>query len=215
MTIWQLEQFKKVEYDDPVNRNRLLAVGAVFTLLLVITVVWAARARGSQPSASQRTLVAPLGYCNADDVRPCILAFSLDTDNNMLVSLRVPDRLYPNFYLTITRAGEVHRYECEEVSGSATLRTCTGTSLFPGEPLQFSLIAIGNDHVLAAGNFAIIGLLLFTPEVETTATLSTLEPPADTAAPDATQPPIFVIPTPTPRPSYPNPSSPSPSYPNP
>jgi len=71
------------------------------------------------------------------------------------------------------------------------------------------MISSSDDHVLAEGNFSIIGLLLVTPNVTAT---STAEPePAGTSTPFLLN--ILTPPGTETFPSYPNPSYPNPSYP--
>ena len=102
-------------------------------------------------------------------------------------------------------------YECEEVEDLPNTVRCIGRELFPGELMKFTLIAEGDEQVLAEGQFAIIGLLLSTPIAEV------IETPAATEVPmeDVLTPIVPGKNTPVPTatlPSYPNPD---PGYPNP
>lgn len=192
------------------NRNRLVVgiVAAIVMLLVLIVAgirLW--RSTRETPHAGQKVLVARLGYCGAEDIGPCIVSFSQDEDGNMLVNLLVPSSRFPNFYLTISREGEpVYRYECEEVEDFPTNVYCIGETMFPGELLRFTLISNKDNHVLAEGQFAIIGLLLSTPVA------GALEPTIRPGSAIKTPTPMFlevltpVAATPTvPSTSYPNP----------
>lgn len=124
----------------------------------------------------------------------------------MQVDVLVPSSAFPDFYLTISQEGQSYLYECEESEDSRTQIQCVGAELFPGELLQFSLVAIKDERVLAEGQFAIIGLLL-----------STQVAGAFDVTPASGSPTPVRTPTPTATlPSYPNPTSyPNPSYRNP
>lgn len=192
------------------NRNRLIAGLAVLAVLIILVIVGLgfrlARLK-NPPQASKRALVSELTYCNSNDNRPCIVSFSLDADNTMLVNILTPDSPYPDFYLKISNAYEEHKYECQPVEGFPTNVYCTGMEMYPGTVLHFVIISSDAERVLAEGSFAIIGLLLATPGVEVTETALATEV-SGTAGPTEFPTPILLgSPTPT-RPSYPNPSYP-------
>jgi hypothetical protein len=190
--------------------------GAVVLLILIIAgVVYLLSLLKTQPQAKQRTLISELVYCNSHDLRPCIVSFSVDADGNMLVNLLIPASNYPDFYLTISDGEVVNRYKCEQVEDFPTNVYCTGAEMVPGKPLQFNIIVLEDETILAEGNFAIIGLLLPNPEEEATETAlatGTFDP-FETPTPFLLE---FPAPSPTLRvtatrtPSYPNPTS----YPN-
>ena len=199
------------------NRSRLILAGVGLFVVLVIILagvgIW--RLRNAPSSANQKTLILKLGYCSSEDIKPCIVSFSQDGNGNMLVNVLVPSSSFPNFYLIINREVEEHHYECEKVKGVPNNFTCIGREMFPGEPLQFILVSTKDNTVLAEGSFAILGLMLATPEAETTGLAANLE----TAQPTESSTPFLLeilTPVPTPTDSfYPNPSYPNPSYPNP
>ena len=197
------------------NRNRLIPAVAAGVLLLTVTIIGMARLRNGPPEASKRTLVAELGYCGAEGPRPCIESFLQDADGYLQVHVLVPNRKYPEFFLTINRAGDLQRYLCQKDDEVPVKRTCLGRNMPLGELLEFSLIAFADEQVLANGQFAIIGLLLNTPSVETA------EVPAMTEVVVLETDPPLVLDFPTPfgppgstatDPSYPNPGT---SYPDP
>ena len=130
----------------------------------------------------------------------------------MLVNLLIPASNYPDFYLTISDGEVVNSYECEQVEDFPTNVYCTGAEMHPGEPLQFNIIALEDETILAEGNFAIIGLQLPNPAEEATETALATE----TFDSFGTPTPLlldFLTPSPTLRvtatrtPSYPNPTS--------
>jgi len=192
-----------------------ILITAVFITLCGFGIQW--WRKNHQPQAHQRQLISSLAYCDSNDAKPCIVSFSVDADGNMLVSLLIPDSSYPDFYLTISTDNGLNKYKCQRVKNFPTNVTCTGTEMYPGTALKFTLISIKDDIVLAEGTFAIIGLLLPNPDAETTATLTTESPTPillEILTPLAIQP-FSRIPTPTElTPSYPNPTSyPNSSYP--
>jgi hypothetical protein len=197
-----------------VNQKRLI-VGVVIFIALVLCVCASVSIgvqwwrKGHQPSNSKRMLILNLPYCGTNGDKPCIESFSVDADGKMLVSLLTPTSTYPDFYLTIGNGTITNKYECQKVEDFPTHIYCTGAEMYPGEALQFTLISMADETVLAEGRFAIIGLLLPNPQEEGTATLLFTEAPAATEAPTDTPTPILIeIFTPTPDvTSYPNPTS--------
>jgi len=155
--------------------------------------------------------VSNLAYCTDEQVKPCVVSFGLDADNNMLVNLLLPDLSFPNFYLKITR-GEINiSYECQRTAASPNNAYCIGENIPPGEVLQMMLISTKDDTLLAEGSLSIIGLAFPTLEsVISTAMPTTSPEPTSTdffdfVLPTAITPPVE-FPT---QPSYPS----NPSYP--
>jgi len=207
-------------YDEVcVNRNHLIAGLAGLALLCILNMAGIGnllfREMNKPSPASKRVLVTELTYCNSNDIKPCIVSFRLDTDNNMLVDILTLDSAYPDFYLKINNAYEENLYRCQPEEDAPLNVDCIGREMYPGESLHFVLISSSDERVLAEGNFAIIGLLLATPgggATETATPTETSEPASElTDAPPT--PPLLIIPTPTRSipltitPSYPNPSS--------
>ena len=203
------------------NRNRLIA-GIVAILLVVLVgagVWWFVRAINQSRQTNQRPFVVRLGYCGAEETRPCIASFSQGVRDKMLVEILIPSSAFPDFYLTISKEGEAYLYDCKKVGTSRTRVHCVGQRMQPGEALQFTIIATEDSSVLAEGSFPIIGLLLVAPGIEVAEAITATESPT----PFLSQRLTPVVRTPTPAaiatatlPSYPNPSYPNPtSYPNP
>jgi hypothetical protein len=188
-----------------VNRNRLIAglgLLAVFIIIGIIGIRLSLLSRTPTEQAGKRTLIIELAYCNSNNLKPCIVSFGLYVDGRMRIDINTPAISYPNSYLTIGSASETNRYECKKKPDNPTQVVCTGPQMYPGEILQFTLLASDDDRVLAEGKFAIIGLLMFTPGPEATETLEPTETPTPTP---------LTIPTATRRtrgtgtPAYPNP----------
>jgi hypothetical protein len=202
-----------------------LILGISISALLVIVIGSGSflfnKWKSSQASLDKRFPLQRLSYCSSNQVMPCIVSFSLDSDSNMIVSLLTTGAFYPDFYLKIKQGEEPHIYNCQKVNKFATSVYCTGATLPLGEVFQFSIFSLNEDVLLAEGNFPIIGLALGTPEVALSPTSGTPFTPSPTE--ELLQTPTLVgatpistsTPTPTLNPSYPNPTSRTPSYPNP
>ena len=186
------------------TRTRLIA-GIAILSLLILTISGAFLLRrnrtSNQARVEQRFPLQDLDYCHSDQVTPCIVSFGLDAEGNMLVSFLTAGAFYPDFYLKIkTEMGE-HTYVCEKAYKFATSVYCTGKAMPVGLALQFLIISLNEEVLLAQGSFPIIGMALVTP-IDFTA-------PTETATPTST----LIVGTPpevtaTPSPSYP-------SYPGP
>lgn len=176
------------------NPNRLVVGVAIFVAISILLGYGLLKLRPEQPRASQRAPIAGLGYCDSNDVRPCIVSFSLDSDGNMLVNVLVPGTSFPKFYLKIAHAKGESMYECKKVEGFPANFYCIGQEMHPGEKLQFMIFSREGDILIAEGDFTIVGLALSTPEVA-------LPTPTIDLTVSPTPDPLK---TPTPN-SYPNP----------
>lgn len=186
-------------------------IGAVVLVALILLLTYGLiQGRKGQPRAGQKSPLIELSYCNSDNVRPCIVSFSLDSDGNMLVNILAPGPSFPAFYLKIVHEKGESLYECQKVENFPSNVYCTGETMQVGKILQFLLLSKNEDTILAEGSFAIIGLALPTPENQLTVS-PTLTPTEEQGLTTATPTRVKA----TPSPSYPNPQypNPSPSYP--
>jgi hypothetical protein len=150
-----------------VNRKRLI-LGVSILVLILLTIsglIFFREWRRSQTHVDQRFPLQELKYCSSSPVTPCVVSFSQDADGNMLVSFLTEGAFYPDFYLKITAGETDHIYVCQKVNTFATSVYCTGKILAVGEVLQFFVISLNEDIVLAQGNFPIIGIALAGPVV--------------------------------------------------
>jgi hypothetical protein len=159
--------------EDYVNRNRLivgLVILAVFTTLVIIGSISLLRPWNSKPAETgQREPLAGLSYCSSDQIRPCVLSFSLDANGNMIINI-LADRQATNVYLKVRQGERETIYPCEKVEGISTSLACTGAKMPVGEAFSFVLVSTEEDIALAEGTFPIIGLGIATPEVFVTPT---------------------------------------------
>ena len=188
------------------DRNRLIAGVAVAVALIIMLIYGLVQWRKGQARASQRAPLSELAYCSSDDIRPCIVSFSLTSDGDMLINILTPEASFPAFYIKIIHEGGESIYACQKVEKFLANVYCIGAIMQIGKVLQFLLISTSDDELLAEGSIAIIGLALPTPEAQLTAS-PTQEGALGTFTPTGVSS--------TPSPSYPNPPypNPSPSYP--
>ena len=186
---------------DDVNRNRLIlgiSISIVLVILISGLVLWRQSQRG-QARVDQRFPLQGLKYCSPSPVTPCVVSFSLDAKGNMLVSFLTDGAFYPDFYLKIKAGKEEHIYVCEKVNTFSTSVYCTGKAMPVGEVLQFFIISLNEDVVLAQGNFPIIGMALAAPGDYLPPTPTNTASPTDDLIPETTPSPSY--------PSYPGPGS--------
>jgi hypothetical protein len=151
-----------------VNRNRYSAGVAIFVLLILIIVgliLLRAELQTRQTQVNQREPLQGLGYCDSNQVTPCIVSFSGDADGKMLVNILTEGPSFPDFYLKIKHSQGESIYPCREVQRLSTSMYCTGRALPLGEVFQFFILSIDDNSLLAQGNFSIIGMALSTVEI--------------------------------------------------
>jgi hypothetical protein len=136
---------------DHVNRKRLiLGISITILLILIISgVAWFKGKQSGQAEVSRRFPLQRLGYCSSDQVTPCIVSFSLDSDGKMLVNFLTTGAFYPDFYLKIKQGDVQHIYGCRKASTFATSVYCTGAALPLGQVFQFSIFSLKEDVLLA------------------------------------------------------------------
>ena len=196
------------------SRKSILLVLAGILLLALLALTWRIISLQKEASEIVAEKVLKLRYCGANPDELCILSFGRDAEENLAVSLFVPDRKFPDFYLKIKRKTGESVYECEKNKEVSTSVFCYGGMVNLQEKMEIDLYSKGDEHLLAQGNLTLNAILLSTqsqgvgmPTPAPTlagATAETLTLTAETSI--ATE-------TSTPESSYPNPSYPNPSYP--
>jgi hypothetical protein len=145
-----------------------LVILAVFLILVIIASITPFRAwNNGQAQIGQREPLPSLRYCSLDQLRPCVLSFSLNPQGNMVVNILANS---PDFYLKIKQAERETIYKCQNVEGFSTNLACTGEKMPVGEPLSFVIVSTTKNILLAEGTFPIIGLAIATPEIFVTPT---------------------------------------------
>lgn len=164
---------------------------AGISIVILLGVVFLRTTKIRQPlNTEQNATVTDLAYCNADQVKPCIVSFGTDVNDHMLVNILLPNLSFPAFHLKVTRGENMFEYKCQRTSTAVNNAYCVGDKLSPGEVFHFALISTKDGTLMAEGDITIIGLAF--PELKDT-------------APPTSQPTMTVSPTPQ---SYPNPSYP-------
>lgn len=219
--------------------NRMQRTTTKYLLAILATgLILLSACRADVPAESGQSITVPLlGYCTADQYKPCIVSFSTDAWDNMLISLLLPDRSFPPFHLLVVRGESEISYACQRLTGVANNAYCAGPKLPPGESVTLKLLSNDDDTLLAQGDLAIIGLAFPTLEVAIATsqeaptafaveflppTVPAVEFPPPTVPAVETLTPTFItfegVPpstdvSPTVPPSFENPSYPNPSYP--
>lgn len=190
------------------SRKQWIVVGIILVVVFLVGVVFF---RGGdsdpQPEPVQNAPVSPLGYCSEEDIKPCVVSFSVDAFENMLINILLPDLSFPNFYIRIAHSRGETLYACQRLGAALNSAYCAGEKLPPGEKLNVMLFSAKDDALLAQGELSLIGLALPTVGVAVSTPQNTATAPA--GAPTPTSSPVFILPTPSEtQSSYPNPSYP-------
>ncbi len=198
------------------SRKTFLLILAGVIVLAFLALTW--RIVSLQKAASEVDFapVLKIGYCGAEPEELCVLSFGRDVDENMVVTVFVPDRKFAAFYLKIGRAVGESVYECEKDKEVRTYVFCYGDMVNLQERMEVSLLSLEDDHVLAVGQFTLKALLIsepsFAKESDGTSTPELIvdEAPTSTEVFDTPTEPETPIETdtPTPEASYPNSSYP-------
>jgi hypothetical protein len=130
-------------------------------MILFISLLVESRSRQAQ--VGHREPLPALSYCTPEQLRPCILSFTLDADGRMVINV-LRDPSSPDFYITIKQDRGEYTYECLKGRRSSVSTSCTGEPMPVGQPLQFLMASKKESIPLAQGTFPIIGLALATPE---------------------------------------------------
>ena len=193
------------------NRKQWIVAGIIL-VLIVSGIMLLQKSSNGPAEAVQNQPVSSLGYCSEEDNKPCVVSFSVNAQDNMLINFLLPDLSFPVFYLKITRGGVEITYACQRVSTAPNNAYCAGPKLSPGEVLTLKLISTRDETLLAQGDLSIIGLAF--PTMGIAVSTPQEAPTMLMVLPTPTALPLFVLPTQTEtQPSYPNPSYPNPSYP--
>lgn len=210
MTFWK---------EASVNRKQWIIAGVIVVLVVIGLLALSGGGLDNPQATGENDPVHALAYCADEQARPCIVSFSADARENMIINFLLPDLSFPAFYLKVVRGGGETTYACQRVTSAPNTAYCAGPKQPPGEALVFQMISSRDETLLAEGNLSIIGLAfptlgiaISTPQEQ--APLAVLvESPTPTALSLLVLPPVTeTLPT-VPAPSYPNPSYPNPSYP--
>lgn len=188
-----------------VNQKQWIAAGIILLLLVIVFLILPRAASVAPQATAAGASAAELGYCADEQTKPCVVSFSVDARDNMIVNLLLPDRSFPPFSLRITRASAETSYACQRLTGAVNNAYCYGPKQPPGERLTLRLVSTGDETLLAQGDLSIIGLAFPTLGIAVITPQDTPTSPVESPLPTASP----LLPPPTkPLPSYPNPSYP-------
>lgn len=176
------------------NRNQWIFVGIIVLVLVVVGSLFLFDNFSSDETMPGLNVpVSSLAYCTDEQVKPCVVSFSIDISNQMLVNLLLPDLSYPQFLLRIMRDERTISYECQRIATAQNNAYCIGENIPPGATVHMILISSRNDTILAEGYLSILGLAFPTLEIVIPTDVPTISPD-----PTPTMPVDFPA-----RPSYP------------
>ena len=194
------------------NRKSAVIGGVVIILLILGVAVIASLSGGGSDEKKKPPPALGLAYCGDEQVKPCVVSFGIDADDNMLVNLLLPDASFPDFHLKIVRGESETSYQCQRLSTGRNNAYCIGEKMPPGEVLHLMLISSVNEILLAEGDLTIIGLAFSEPEIAVpTPTGTPTGIPTSSITVTAT---VSPTPTQTPRVFFPTPTRTKPSYPS-
>jgi hypothetical protein len=195
-----------------VNQKQWIILGVIAVVLVLGLIFLSSTPSNNLPETGENEPMSGLGYCSEEGTKPCVVSFSVNAQDTMLINFLLPDLSFPAFYMKITRGGVEITYACQRVSTAPNNAYCAGPKLSPGEVLTLKLISTRDETLLAQGDLSIIGLAF--PTMGIAVSTPQEAPTMLMVLPTPTALPLFVLPTQTEtQPSYPNPSYPNPSYP--
>lgn len=174
-------------------RNRFFiilgGILAVFILGLGALVMFKSIRGSSDPSVVQIT------WCNENASGLCVVSFSTDSTDRMIINFQWPETDYPQFYVKGINRDIANIYSCEADLVNQTSTHCIGVRTPLGETIDVEVYSTDGDIIIARGRFVVSALLVSTPIIA---------PPSLTPMPTQTSPALPVV-TPNPGTAYPNP----------
>ncbi len=163
------------------DRKRLSVGIALLAMLMLLCIFvgsnivrneWKSR----QGQVGRHEPLPGFGYCNMQQVRPCILSFDSNPDGSMVINVLVKPR-FRNFYIKIRDEEIEYIYTCEKPDRKSDTAFCKGKAIPVGKMLSFRFILKNGDIPLAEGSFPIIGMALATPYIAITPTPISIDRP--------------------------------------
>jgi len=144
----------------------ILGVAAVFALAVllwgaaIIYVVERVRGAGEAPT---ETPVAEALLCSEDPYVLCVVNFSANNLNRMVINLQQPGVEDAPFYIKAKNRDTVTVYACEVDEMDTTIVRCSGARTPLGETIDLEIYATDGDQLLARGTFLVSAIAIPTP----------------------------------------------------
>ena len=184
------------------DKKRLLIILAAAGIVGLLVCVFAVTLIGrylNERETRPLSVVANLASCDADPSALCVVSFSADNLNRLVINFQLPYEDYPAFYLKTRYDDSVNVYSCQALEDAPTRVSCTGNRAPLGQPITVEVYAIQGDTLISQGTLIVSAVALPTTVQQTV-----------TSTPGTPSPPPEVTPTPT----FPSDTSITPGFPS-
>ena len=172
------------------DKKRLLIILAAAGIVGLLVCVFAATLIGrylNERETRPLSVAANLASCDADPSALCVVSFSADNLNRLVINFQLPYEGYPAFYLKTRYDDSVNVYSCQALEDAPTRVSCTGNRAPLGQPIGMEVYAIEGDVLISQGTLIVSAVALPTTVQQTvTPTPGTVTPP-----PEVTPAPTF------------------------
>ena len=172
------------------DKKRLLIILAAAGIVILLACVFAGTLVGrylNERETRPLSVVANLASCDADPNALCVVSFSADNLNRLVINFQLPYEGYPAFYLKTRYDDSVNVYSCQALEDAPTRVSCTGNRAPLGQPIGMEVYAIEGDVLISQGTLIVSAVALPTTVQQTvTPTPGTVTPP-----PEVTPAPTF------------------------
>src|SRR5574338_1668596 len=159
-------------------QQKRLAIGlgaaGILALLGCMSLVLLAAGRylrgREQPTPESPTEIT---RCDLDATSLCIVSFSTDRLEQMVINFRIPEEDYPAFKVELIHAGNSQELACQTSSSAPSDVYCTGLRTPLGEAIELRVLATDGGKLLAQGQLVLSAIAL--PTLELTLVVEELE----------------------------------------
>ena len=172
------------------DKKRLLIILAAAGIVGLLACIFVATLVGrylNERETRPLSVVANLASCDTDPNALCVVSFSADNLNRLVINFQLPYEGYPAFYLKTRYDDSVNVYSCQALEDAPTRVSCTGNRAPLGQPIGMEVYAIEGDVLISQGTLIVSAVALPTTVQQTvTPTPGTVTPP-----PEVTPAPTF------------------------